>query len=259
MPYVRAGGGAVAYEVSGSGPPVLLIPGVPCRAHHMARLAAELDDSCRVIRVDLPGFGSSSPTRVASKEAFAGRILEAMAKLRLDDVTVVGHSMGAVVAAEVALQGAGRVGALGLLACIGSRPHDSLRRSQIPFQALAERFDGDDREQALDEAEAHFRRIHFRGMARGECEQAIRFIHQLDFAAVPQVLHQLEVPTMMAFADDDQSIEPEIRQVLQHWAPPGLVLRWPTGGHSVHVTRAREIAEGMLAWRAGLLQGAAAS
>lgn len=250
------GGGVVGYHGVGAGPPLILLPGLPCRARHMRRLAAALSSSFSVLSIDLPGFGESSRVE-ATKEAFARRILAGVRALGHDTLTVMGHSMGAVVAAEVAHQAGDRVQELALLACIGCRPHDSLRNSGIPFRDLTERFDGPGREAALDEAEAHFRRIGARGMRRDEAEQAIRFVHYLDFAAVPELLHGLTVPTMMAFADDDASIEPEIRRVLQAWAPPGRVLRFPTGGHGVHVTRAQEIAEGFLDWRYGEASSAA--
>jgi pimeloyl-ACP methyl ester carboxylesterase len=246
MESVRVDGDAiVAYEEHGEGPPVVLLHGVPGTARHMRMLARHLRRDHRVIAFDLPGFGSSTPLDDPTLEHHADRVLAAMASMGLEEVRLVGHSIGAVVAAAVALQGPYQVESLSLLACIGARPHDSLRNSGIPFQDLAERFDGPDREAALDEAEAHFQRIQFTGMTRGECEQAIRFIHLLDFAAVPEMLQRLSVPTMVAFADDDASIEPEIRDVLRRWAPPGLRLRWPTGGHSIQRTRAREIADGL--------------
>jgi pimeloyl-ACP methyl ester carboxylesterase len=59
---------------------------------------------CRVIAVDLPGFGASEPPDDATMPTAAGAVADLIHQVRTDDlpVTVVGHSMGTLVATEIA-------------------------------------------------------------------------------------------------------------------------------------------------------------
>ena len=84
------------YEDHGSGPPVVLIHGWPLSgAAWEKQTAALLAAGHRVITYDRRGFGRSSKTGVGSTyDTFAADLDRVLTTLGLDDVSLVGHSMG---------------------------------------------------------------------------------------------------------------------------------------------------------------------
>jgi pimeloyl-ACP methyl ester carboxylesterase len=98
----------------GSGPPLLLLHGVSLTAAAWAPLFAELQ-GFRLLAVDLPGHGFSDPVRY-----HRGRVREhthlllddLVDALGLDDVPVVGHSLGGMFALWHAAAGSERISEL---------------------------------------------------------------------------------------------------------------------------------------------------
>jgi pimeloyl-ACP methyl ester carboxylesterase len=96
---VTVDGTPIHYVRGGSGPAVLLLHGWPETwwAWHdvMPGLAADHT----VIAVDLPGLGTSGiPSSGFDKTTVARRLHEAMGKIGVTDVTLVGHDLGVLVA-----------------------------------------------------------------------------------------------------------------------------------------------------------------
>jgi pimeloyl-ACP methyl ester carboxylesterase len=84
------------YEDHGSGPPVVLIHGYPLSgASWEKQVPALLDAGYRVITYDRRGFGKSSqPTEGYNYDTFAGDLHKLITHLKLQDVSLVGFSMG---------------------------------------------------------------------------------------------------------------------------------------------------------------------
>jgi pimeloyl-ACP methyl ester carboxylesterase len=96
----------IVYETAGSrGPVLVFIHGWSCgRAFWREQTA--LADAFRVIALDLAGHGASadaSARRAWSMIAFARDVEAVIAAAGVDDVVLVGHSMGGAVAVETAL------------------------------------------------------------------------------------------------------------------------------------------------------------
>ncbi|GAA0948602.1 alpha/beta fold hydrolase [Virgisporangium aurantiacum] len=93
----------------GSGPPVLLLHGIPETHLMWHRIAPALAERFTVIATDLRGFGASGkPPSTADHEpyrmrAIAGDQVEVMAALGFDRFAVVGHDRGARCAYRMAL------------------------------------------------------------------------------------------------------------------------------------------------------------
>ena len=105
-------------------------------------LAPQLSPHLRFIRVDLPGFGASTPERRAIA-TFPGRVeaLVALADhLGLARFAVLGHSMGGGTALLTASRHRERVFGLVLIASIGLRPHRGLGMSPRRFGLLSHGF-----------------------------------------------------------------------------------------------------------------------
>ena len=75
-----------------------------------------------VIALDLPAHGRSEGEAMASIEAMAAWVLQCLDVLDIDSVAVAGHSMGALVALELASLSGNRVGTLALLGASAPMP-----------------------------------------------------------------------------------------------------------------------------------------
>jgi len=108
-------------EEQGDGPPFLVLHGGagPQSVAALARLLAEKDHN-RVLTPTHPGFGGTPRPdelhSVAGLAALYGALLE---DCGLEDVTVIGNSVGGWIAAELALLGSSRLSGIVLLDAVG--------------------------------------------------------------------------------------------------------------------------------------------
>ncbi|MDC3954693.1 alpha/beta fold hydrolase [Polyangium jinanense] len=128
----------------GQGAPVLFLHGRGYAGTIWAPVLAEVARTRRVIAVDLPGFGhSSSPPfqgddRDAAARFFVEPIAALVRELGLAEASIVGHSLGGLVALELVLGGHVRPPKLALVASMGLGPWASLR-SRALFRLGPER------------------------------------------------------------------------------------------------------------------------
>jgi non-heme chloroperoxidase len=101
MPHIKVGTEndtdiKIYYEDHGSGQPVVLIHGYPLNSDSWERQEPELlSAGYRVIRYDRRGFGQSSrPTTGFDYDTFAADLNALLEQLALDEVVLVGFSMG---------------------------------------------------------------------------------------------------------------------------------------------------------------------
>lgn len=89
----------IRYVSTGNGPPLVLLHTIRTQLDYFEKLIPLLSDHYQVIAVDLPGHGQSSIPDVAYTEEFFRRATsEFITKLDLRDVTLVGESIGGVLA-----------------------------------------------------------------------------------------------------------------------------------------------------------------
>jgi aminoacrylate hydrolase len=106
----------IHYELDGSGPPVLLIQGVGAIAATWAPQVESLRARFTLCAFDNRGIGRSAPlTRPTTIEAMAGDALGLLDALGWDRAHVVGHSMGGLIAEQLALDAPTRIRSLALL------------------------------------------------------------------------------------------------------------------------------------------------
>lgn len=85
------------------GTPIVLIHGYGGLIEHWWRIMRPLAQHHTIYALDLYGFGYSSRLRVEpSKEVWADEVADLISKVLPDPAVVVGHSMGGVIAAQVA-------------------------------------------------------------------------------------------------------------------------------------------------------------
>lgn len=125
--FLDVGNGEVAYRRVGTGPDVLFVHGWPVSGATFRRLLPHLADSVTCHLIDLPGAGSSRFTSDTSvtMENHIHSVRRVLDLLELNDVAVVGHDSGGLIARH-AVAGDPRLRALGLIDT--EQPHGLSRR-----------------------------------------------------------------------------------------------------------------------------------
>ncbi|WP_458206920.1 alpha/beta fold hydrolase [Haladaptatus sp. NG-SE-30] len=101
MPYEQCNGATLYYEERGEGTPVVFLPGVMTGVRFFRPQLSALSDDFRTVALDYRGHGRSEKTEMGHTVPQYARDLRAFLDQReLDDVVLVGWSMGALVAWE---------------------------------------------------------------------------------------------------------------------------------------------------------------
>ena len=86
----------------GTGPPLILLHGLAGSARWWARNIPALSRSFRVIAIDLPGFGASPRGHRLELDGVVDQLVGTMDALGIDRASVIGHSMGGLIAGGLA-------------------------------------------------------------------------------------------------------------------------------------------------------------
>ncbi len=105
----------VALGGFGRGPTLVLVHGLGSGAEHWLPMARELARDHRVVLVELPGHGVSEMPAALSLDELADGLDRALDAESSEPVTLVGHSIGGLVATAEALRAPQRVRALVLI------------------------------------------------------------------------------------------------------------------------------------------------
>ena len=137
---ITAGGAVFFYLDAGSGPPLVLLHGIGSAAASFRYQLEELSARFRVVAWDAPGYGASTPLAIERPTAgnYATALAGWLSALGIDRCHLLGHSLGALIAASFAAQQPDRVSRLTL----GS-PARGHRRLSVSEQRrlLAQRLD----------------------------------------------------------------------------------------------------------------------
>ncbi len=114
--FLDVGEGEVAYRRVGSGPDVLFVHGWPVSGATWRKLLPHLVDQVTCHVIDLPGTGSSrfGPGTRFTIDQHVESVRRTIDRLELDDVAVVGHDSGGMIARH-AVVGDSRLRAMGLV------------------------------------------------------------------------------------------------------------------------------------------------
>ena len=102
----------IAYDIAGTGPPVLLLHGFPQTRAMWRRIAPELSRDFTVVSADLRGYGDShkpAAMRDMSFRAIASDQVALMRQLGFERFHVVGHDRGGRTAHRMALDATAHV------------------------------------------------------------------------------------------------------------------------------------------------------
>jgi pimeloyl-ACP methyl ester carboxylesterase len=135
--FVEVQGLLVHYRDEGTGPPLVLLHGTGASLHTWNGWAATLSPHCRVVRMDLPGFGLTGPNRSAdySIPAYVAFVEAFREALGLNHFALAGNSLGGEIAWSYAVAHPDQVTALILLDSAGfpiERPALVFSLARIP-------------------------------------------------------------------------------------------------------------------------------
>lgn len=121
--YIQVGKLRISHVDAGSGEPVLLMHGLGGSIESWTNNIDGLAKSMRVIAVDLPGFGlSDKPKMNYTIKFYREFLIQFLKQLQLEQVSIVGSSLGGQVAAEVAISRPSLVKKLVLISPAGALP-----------------------------------------------------------------------------------------------------------------------------------------
>jgi pimeloyl-ACP methyl ester carboxylesterase len=99
---------SLAYDRTGTGPPLLLLHGLGHRRQGWAAVTSLIDSEREVITVDLPGHGQSPPLEADGRhpvQVIADQVAALLSQLGIDRPHVAGNSLGGTIALALAVTG----------------------------------------------------------------------------------------------------------------------------------------------------------
>jgi flavin reductase (DIM6/NTAB) family NADH-FMN oxidoreductase RutF/pimeloyl-ACP methyl ester carboxylesterase len=237
---------------AGSGAPVLLIHGVGMNAAIWQPQIALMRDRFDLIAIDMLGHGASPlPPENAKLSDFADQAIRLLDHLGLDRVSVVGHSMGALVAQEIALRAPSRVSALVCLNAVFRRPPELAQAVRSRAAALSDHGDpyaiaatiarwfGDPVPPDLTAAAATARHALESADAEGYA-RTYRLFANADTAHVDR-LADLAVPALFMTGSQDRNSTPAMSAAMARLAPSCQCLVLSGEKHMMTIASPQEV------------------
>ncbi|BBH16212.1 3-oxoadipate enol-lactonase [Nocardioides baekrokdamisoli] len=215
MPEAHNGPTRIRYEVSGSGAPLLVIPGLGSDLRDMRDMVRRLSESFQVVVLDNRGAGrSDKPDEPYSIQTMAADALAVLDAASIPSANVLGYSMGGRIGLELTLQHPERVARLILLAS-GARVIRTWQRN------------------LLFSISPH--------LPIGPKPRQPVYAFQRQRAATQAYdarasLRQIRTPTLVLHGRSDRIAPPELAEEL-HAGIPGSRLEWYAGGHITPVLK----------------------
>jgi 3-oxoadipate enol-lactonase len=139
----------VEYDRTGGGPDLLLLHSLLTDLTVFERVLPALAATHRLTRINLPGFGRSTPVALETVAEHADHVARVMQALELPPTTAVfGNGFGAFVAAELAIGHGARFDRLVLADLVAAFPE----AARAPFRAMAEKVRAGGMQAVLDAA-----------------------------------------------------------------------------------------------------------
>jgi 3-oxoadipate enol-lactonase len=136
MATIRVDGAAVEFRQEGNGRDLLLLHSLLTEMSVFDGIVPALAYAHRITRINLPGFGASSPVALNSVAEHADHVAAAMNALSLPPtVDVFGNGFGAFVALELAIRHGARMRRLLVADTVAGFPE----RAKAPFRGMAEK------------------------------------------------------------------------------------------------------------------------
>lgn len=240
-------------SLGSDGPPLVLLHGLGVSGAVWQGIGRLLVRVARLVAPDLRGHGESDkPSAGYLPRDYAGDIAALLAHEPSRPLAVLGHSLGAVVAALLAAERPELVSRLILLdpPFDPARPRDRLElferlRHEGPGVLEAELRR---REPGMGNLYAQAMANLFRSAADGAFQAVIRA--EPGFPAVVAALSNVQAETLVVAADPslDAALGPEAAERVVSALPRGRLLTLPGATHAVHASKPRELVSAVAAF-----------
>ncbi len=252
MPFVEIENGRVFYATAGDGPPVLLIHGAGVVGEGWRPQIDGLSDRFRIVMLDNRGIGASTlPAGQLTIEAMAGDALAVMDALGIERFHLAGHSMGGLIAQEVALTAPGRVDSLAFLCTFAHGWQGARLTPAMLLTALRMRI-GPRAMRRRAFTELVMPRSYLNRIDRTRLAERLRVLFGYDLASQPSIaitqvramssydasarLARLAgIPALVVSAAEDRIARPEFGKELASLIPGARFEEIPDAGHAVTI------------------------
>ena len=232
------------YQRHVSGPPLVLQHGFLGGAGNWLPLFATFGRHFDVIAPDFPGFAGSGGIEAPDSVAgFADALLGLLDEVGIERTALLGHSMGSMVALQIALDHPDR---LERLVLYGSTCTGNLRNRFEPFETSIARLEQQGVDACADfivptwfvdgEAAPYFAMCREAGRGLGT-ETAVRALRALGTWEVCERLGEVSVPTLVICGDSDRSTPPDQSYRLWEGISDSRLCIVPGCAHNVHLER----------------------
>lgn len=236
----------LAAIVTGTGRPVLFLHGVGLRAEAWDAQIKALRDTHTVIAPDMPGHGQSPC--MEQGDGLDDYVQAVLPLLRMldDPALVVGHSMGAMIALEIASVAPECVNAV--VACNAIFERNDGAKAAV--QARAASLDGLTLPNPKSTLNRWFGTV--QSVQRSACDEWLRMADPLGykkaytafaFADGPsrRALNSLKCPALFATGSLEPNSTPEMSQIMADLTPQGRALIIEGAAHMMPMTHAAEV------------------
>lgn len=229
---------------AGDGPPLVLVHGYLGGSAQWDAEIAQFSDRFDVIAPDLPGFGEASDRPgCATIREMAQSVLTLLDELGIGDFILLGHSMGGMIAQEIAAKAGGRVAKLVLY---GTGPLGLMPDRFEPIKLSRERLSADGVKKTSE-------RIGATWFRKGDADPKFPLVRQIGAQANPEaalvaldamaewdgrpVLPSLGMPTLVVWGHDDRSYRwPQVEALWKN-LPNATLSVIPGASHAAHLEK----------------------
>lgn len=239
-------GKILPHRRAGAGFPLVLVHGYLGGSAQWEAEIAHFSDRFDVIAPDLPGFGDASDRAGCDSIGdMADRVIELLDQLGIGEFVLMGHSMGGMIAQEMAARARARVGKLILY---GTGPLGLMPDRFEPIKLSRDRL-------STDGVKLTINRIGATWFRKGEASAGFPLVarigaqanHQAALAALDAMaewdgrpaLKTLDMPTLVVWGHDDQSYRwPQVESLWKN-LPDATLSVIPGASHAAHLEKPR--------------------
>lgn len=218
--YERVGSTRIYYQVTGTGPPVVLIHGFSGSSRWWVKNVPALAQHFRVYMVDLLGFGHSKTHHRFVLQEASWYLTRWMDRLKVPAAHLVGHSMGGVISIELAAEFPQRVNRLVLVGPAVINLQGGLWRQIAGLL------------QAFWLLPYGFLPVLFTDALRAGPRVLLQAAYELLTVELDVDIGQVKTPTLLVWGENDKAVPLKVGKAILQQLPQGKLKVIPGAGHT---------------------------